>query len=199
MTLPSVVRIFFAIEIPDALKEKIGHYQSTLKKASKTHGIRWTKNRNLHITLQFLAHVHSQDLDQLIEKVQAKLRQAVVFPEMRLAELEIFPSAFRPRVIVLKVLPPNDLTVLSRLIGEGIVDAHYQIECKPYRPHLTLGRIKHTHEINLQFLSSVSIPDFGILKPQNVTLYRSNPQADGSQYTVIERFPLWTPMSDVMS
>jgi len=190
MTLPSAVRIFFAIEIPELLRQQLTQYQLSLKKAAKTHGIRWTKSNNLHITLQFLSDVQSQDLNRLIECVQKKLLQNVIYPQIHFGELQYFPSSFKPRVIVLDVVPPHDLSALSRLVGEGIKDARYDIENKPYRPHLTLGRIKQPHDINLQYLSTVQIPDFAELKPEVVTLYRSEPDVDGSQYTVIERLPL---------
>jgi len=198
MTLPSAVRIFFAIEIPELLKEGVSQYQSSLKKAYKTRGIRWTKPNNLHITLQFLGHVQSQDLDRLIQCVQKKLRLGISFPVIRFGELQFFPSSFRPRVIVLNVIPPNELMPLSQLVGQGIQDAHYEIEHKPYRAHLTLGRIKQPRDINLQFLSTVEIPDFGELKPDAVILYRSDPYMDGSQYTAIARLPLFEPISNVM-
>jgi len=195
MTLPAAVRVFFAIEIPEFIREKLTQYQSSLKKAAKTHGIRWTKPNNLHITLQFLSDVRSQDLNRLIECVQKKLHQNVIYPIIHFGELQYFPSSFKPRVIVLNITPPHDLSALSNIVGEGIKDAQYEFENKPYRPHLTLGRIKQPHDIHLQMLSAVDIPDFEEIKPTVVTLFRSEPDVDGSLYTIIERLPLLLPIS----
>ena len=39
MTLPSVIRIFFAIDLPPTAKEKIGNFIGVLKKSSRSHAI----------------------------------------------------------------------------------------------------------------------------------------------------------------
>lgn len=190
MTLPSVIRIFFAIDLPVPAKEKLGEFISDLKKKSRTHAIRWSKSANLHITLQFLGEIQAADLEKLISNVRARIEGMVENSELRLGLPKLFPNPYRPRVIVLDIIPQDNLAILSRLIGEGIKATDYEIEERPFRAHLTLGRIKQPQGINLSFLSSSEMPEFEKMMVEEVVLFRSEPQPEGSQYTVIEKLRL---------
>jgi 2'-5' RNA ligase len=190
MTMPTVVRVFFAIDLSPAAKESIGRLIGDLKKRSKTHAIRWSRPENLHITLQFLAKVQSEHVDQLVNNVRAKIEGVVNKIALGIGSLQLFPSPFRPRVIVLDVSPQTELAQLSALIGQGIRDANYETENRPFRAHLTLGRIKHAHGVNLQFLPDVPQLAMDKIFVDEVVLFRSDPKPEGSVYTPIVRIEL---------
>jgi len=190
MTLPPVVRIFFAIDLPPETKHHLGKFISILKKQSKSHAIRWTKPDNLHITLQFLAEVRTEHLATLIKNVRAKIEGAMKASSFSFGKLHLFPNPYRPRVIVLEITPQEVLANLSQLIGHGIIASDYEIESRPFRAHLTLGRIKHAQGVSLNFLSECQIPEIGKVEMNDVVLFRSEPQPEGSKYTVIERIML---------
>lgn len=190
MTLPPVIRIFFAIDLPQAAKDKITEMMKTLKKQSRSHGVRWTKPDNLHITLQFLAEVRAEHIPVLITNVRNQVTAANKNPMLTFGAIKIFPDLYRPRVIVLDVIAQDELAELSRLIGEGIKETNYKIESRPFRAHLTLGRIKQPHALNLSFLAGYEVPAFEKLSVNNIALFRSEPQPEGSQYTVLERISL---------
>lgn len=188
MTLPPVIRVFFAIDLPLSAKEKLGKFICILKKKSRTHGIRWAKAVNLHVTLQFLAETHTEHLTALIENVRSQLKRANIHGlDLECGSLHLFPSPYHPRVIVLEVTPKGELAELSRLIGEGIKATEYAIEDRPFRAHLTLGRIKQPKEINLSFLSECDVPALENVKAEEVILFRSEPKPEGSEYTVMEK------------
>lgn len=190
MTLPSVVRVFFAIDLPAATKATLGQYIADLKKQSKAHAIRWSRPENLHITLQFLPEVAVQDVPTLIAEVKAVLAGKVESLSFHLGPLHVFPDPYRPRVIVLDVSPQAALMRLSSRIGEGIHQAGYETEEKPFRAHMTIGRIKQPQGINLGFLSTTPAPAVGELTLKDVVLFRSEPQPEGSRYVEIERIIL---------
>jgi len=190
MILPSVVRVFFAIDLPPLVKEKLGSFICSLKKKSKTHAIRWSRPENLHITLQFLAEVNSEHLPVLIENVKGRMEGALKHSSLRFGEVHLFPNPFRPRVIVLDITPQEELAEISVVIGEGIKAAHYEVEKRPFRAHLTLGRIKNPQGVNLEFLSEAGKVDLDQVDIGEVVLFRSEPQPEGSKYTPIERLPL---------
>ncbi len=187
MSLPPIIRIFFAIDLPSSMKDKIGHFISILKKKSKSHAIRWTKPENLHITLQFLAEMQTADLSQLSHHVRQQLSDWQCQSSLALSQLQLFPHPFRPRVIVLEVNPQEELRRLSQAIGRGMVATHYATEDRPFRAHLTLGRIKHTNHIHLKFLSELEVPSFEKFEVKEVVLFRSEPQPEGSHYVALER------------
>lgn len=193
MTIPSVVRVFFAIDLSQDVKEAIGDFICTLKKKSRSKGIRWSRPENLHITLQFLAEVKSEHLPALIENVKARLAVASQASTLSFDKLILFPTPFRPRVIVLDVTPQEGLAEISRVIGEGIQATHYEIDRRPFRAHLTLGRIKNPQGVNLDFLTEVEPLEVGRVDLNEVVLFQSEPHADGSRYTPLERLPLIGP------
>jgi RNA 2',3'-cyclic 3'-phosphodiesterase len=190
MTLPPVIRIFFAIDLPPIAKEKLGRYISMLKKKSRSNSIRWTKPDNLHITLQFLAEVHAEHLPALIDAVRVEMAGAIKRCTLTWGTIHLFPSPYRPRVIVLEMAPQDHLAKLSELIGRGIKASHYEIDTRPFRAHLTLGRIKQPQDIHLSFLSEAGLPDVENIDINEVVLFRSEPLPEGSKYTVMERMGL---------
>jgi 2'-5' RNA ligase len=190
MTLPPVIRIFFAIDLPVPVKESLGKYIGEIKKKSKSRSIRWTKPENLHITLNFLAEVQADHVQNMLNNVRSELSEFNGGLQFQLGSVQLFPNPFLPRVIVLDVTPQVELIVLSSMIARGIAASHYEIETKPYRAHLTLGRIKHSKDINLRFLTDIKPPPLGELTINEVTLFRSEPHPEGSSYTVIEKIDL---------
>lgn len=190
MTLPPVIRIFFAIDLSQAVKERLNAYIGMLRKKSKAYGIRWTKPENLHITLQFLPEVKSADIPAMVKAVRMQMENVTNSMPIQLGGIKLFPDPYRPRVIVLAVSPQAELATLSSLIGQGITASGYSIENRPYRAHLTLGRIKQPQGMNLNFLNEDPVPDFESILLNDVALFRSEPQHDGSKYTLIDQIPL---------
>lgn len=187
MTLPPVVRIFFAIDLPDTTKQMLSKYVGILKKRSKSKAIRWTKPENLHITLQFLAEVQSEHIATLVANVRKELIEKFQTLSIQIGAVKLFPNPYRPRVIVLDVSPQAQLAELAEHIARGIRASNYAVEDRPFRAHLTLGRIKHPHGLNLSFLSECSDPGIESIDVHEVVLFRSEPQEDGSKYTVVEK------------
>jgi 2'-5' RNA ligase len=190
MTLPPVIRIFFAIDLPLSAKETLGQFIGMLKKKSKSNAIRWTKPENLHITLQFLAEVQTSHLPTLIDKVKTEIKGMMKSSNLTFGTLHLFPNPYRPRVIVLDITPQNDIARLAELIGRGITSSQYDVETRPFRGHLTLGRIKQPQDIQLNFLAGCKLPAIPELEMKEVILFRSEPQPEGSKYTVMERIGL---------
>lgn len=190
MTLPPVIRIFFAIDLSQSVRDNLGHFISALKKKSKTHAVRWTKPENLHITLQFLAEVQTEHLKGLIDNVRAEIEGIIHCSTLTFGGVHLFPNPYRPRVIVLGVTPQEELATLSGLIGHGIKASSYEVESRPFRAHLTLGRIKNPQGLNLSFLSEFSQTEAGSMEVNEVVLFRSEPRPEGSEYTVVDRITL---------
>jgi RNA 2',3'-cyclic 3'-phosphodiesterase len=189
MSLPPVIRVFFAVQVPDEIKQQIAAFSLRLREKIQSKVIRWSKIENLHITLQFLAKANSQDLPQLIDCVWQKI-QAVPAFNLQLGDIQLFPHPFRPRVIVLMVLPHEPLATLAGLVAQGLESAHYTLIDKPFRGHLTLGRIKVHDKINLNFITQLKPIVVPPIRVSNVVLFRSEPQPEGSIYTILHKLPL---------
>lgn len=194
MTLPLSIRIFFAIDLPPAVRDKMSTFIAAMKKRARTGAIRWSKPENLHITLQFLPEVATSDLPELIGQVRAALNQQMQQSLIAIGRLHLFPSPFHPRVIVLDVTPQQPLSELSEKIGNGIRLAGYKTEDRAYKAHLTIGRIKNARNVDLSFLSEFTLPAIEPIPVNKVLLFRSEPKPEGSQYTVLDEISLMTQL-----
>ena len=190
MILPPVVRVFFAIDLSDNIKARLADYLDSLKKISKNKHIRWSKPENLHITLQFLAEVEGSHIDAMIKQVQAELAAVIKPFHISLRSIHLYPDPHRPRVLVVDVIPQAALTQLSALIGNGIKKIGYEIESRPFRAHMTIGRIKTAQMNSLNFLADVEPPMVGEIDIDEVVLFQSEPHPEGSRYIPLQRIAL---------
>lgn len=190
MSEQRLIRIFFAIDLPPKTKEAIGKLINAFKKKSKSRAIRWTKLKNLHITLQFLAACRSEHIGRLLDQVRSEVSNITNYSPLKIGGVHLFPHVFNPRVIVLDIAPQEELANLAKAIGRGITTCDYEIDDRPFRGHLTLGRIKYKNGVKLDFLKEQMVLNFDEIVIHEVVLFRSDPLPDGSCYTPIERITL---------
>lgn len=190
MILPPVVRVFFAIDLSESMKARLADYIDSLKKISKTKQIRWSKPENLHITLQFLADVKSEHIDTMIHQVQKALAETAKPFTIMLRSIHLYPDPHRPRVLVVDIAPQEVLANLSALIGKAIQEAGHEIETRPFRAHMTIGRIKTAQINTLNFLADAPPPLVGQINVSEVVLFQSEAHPDGSKYIPLHRIPL---------
>lgn len=193
MILPPVVRVFFAIDLPDNTKERLAEYIESLKKVSKSSHIRWSRTENLHITLQFLAEVNSEHIDKMLAMVEAELAAEIKHFKITLRGLHLFPDPYRPRVLVVDLAPQAALAALSAKIGAGIQKAGIEIEARPFRGHMTIGRFKTIQKSAVNFLAKADAPSVGEIEIHEVVLFQSEPHPEGSHYIPLRRIPLREP------
>jgi 2'-5' RNA ligase len=187
------IRAFFAIDLPESVQAALHHVQQSLQKHDVSHRLHWTQPVNLHVTLQFLKEVKSTDIDALIKNVSIELAKAATF-ELTLGQLELFPSSSRPRLISMQTGPHDDLSALSHLIGQGILNTHYPIETRPFRGHLTLGRFNDYHNKDFSF-ENIALPVIEKILVTEILFFQSSPSNEGSHYAPLARLKLPTRRS----
>lgn len=190
MMIPPRVRVFFALSIPETVKSSIEKLMSDIKKVTRHHAIRWTTLENLHITLQFIGEMQAEHVPLLLENVHTRLKNGAPLPPLTFGKLNLFPSPFRPRVIVLEMGAHPELATLAKTIGEGIAATDYPVEKRLFRAHMTLGRIKLPKSLNMNFINTIKVPELTPLLVEDIVLFRSDPHPDGSHYTEISRLAL---------
>lgn len=180
------MRVFFAIELPDALKQAIMHLQSELQPCFKKGAIRWVQPHHWHITLHFLAAIKAEDVPSLLDRVKKEIQDIPPF-KIPVSDIELFPTPYRPKVISLHI-PPHEL--ISRLvtqIGQGIVALNYAIETRPFRAHITLGRFNYSLRHDAKDFPKAILEDIAV---KEIILYHSEPTNRGSSYNVLGRIAL---------
>ncbi len=182
------IRAFFAIDLPESTKKLIADVIAELQKNTKRKAVRWTKAEHLHITLHFLKEIKSEHVSKLIHNVRTELLELAPF-YLELGQLELFPTPYHPRIISMNITSQEPLATLAKHIGRGIVATHYPIETRPFRGHLTLGRLNQFGKYDIP-LEIISFPKSEKILITEIILYRSEPTREGSNYIVIERIGL---------
>ena len=137
------VRVFVAIDLPgpakDALRATVRALEPELARA-----VRWVDPAGIHLTLKFLGNVDVgvvNDLLQAIEKAAREFDKTSF--RLNLSDLGVFPNPREPRVLWAGVKGDLEaLGTLQQLVDGAISDLGFDRERRPFRPHLTIGRVR---------------------------------------------------------
>lgn len=136
------VRVFVALDLPQQAKDILQQTVLELKNALPS-GIRWVDPAGIHLTLKFLGNVDVLlvgDLLTAMERAVDKFESSSL--TLVLSGLGVFPNSREPRVLWAGVTGNMDaLRQLQVLVDEALFEIGFAREGRPFRPHLTLGRI----------------------------------------------------------
>ena len=181
--MSNTIRTFIAIELP----EKIIYTISKVQEEIKSYGlkIRWVRPENIHLTLKFLGDIKTADTEKVARAVS---ESATGYPALSLAVkgIGVFPGIKKPRVLWLGISKQLDLlTALQKTLDEKLEAMGFPKEKRPFRGHLTLGRIKSVidpktlHDVLKEFIHFESEPFFA----DRIILYKSDLKPIGAVYT----------------
>lgn len=185
-----LIRSFVAIEIPPPLREKVVQVQEILRGAGG--GVKWVEPENLHLTLRFLGEVEEDRL-KAVEGVCRQVAAASQPFHLELVGVGAFPHARAPRVVWMGVGEGSEaLAELAARLERGIRALGFSREERPFRPHLTLGRVRRPEAIRslVEALASLGQERVGAMRVEEMVLMRSDLTPGGPLYTPLSRFPL---------
>jgi 2'-5' RNA ligase len=101
--------------------------------------------------------------------------------------LDAFPSAHDARVVVVIVEDAaGDIARLAKAAEDRAAKAGFAREERPFRPHVTVARIKRPFDARKWF-AALSTSDHGACIATELVLYESKTTPQGSIYTPLER------------
>ena len=135
-------RIFFALDLPEQIRENLAQLQSSIPHASCA--VKLVEKENFHLRLLFCGEVTEATLQQMLQQAQPV---ANTFPSFTfgIGGVGVFPSPARPRVFWTGIREGREhlmrlATSLSRALG--VLPGH------AFTPHLTLGRVRQGKSVN---------------------------------------------------
>jgi len=149
--------------------------------------IRWVRPDQIHITLHFFGSIDRPAVTR-IKQVVEPITQAVSKFKVSLEKWGCFPNPDRPRVIWLGM--GGEIERLSRLhslIERALEKAHFPVETRSFKPHLTVGRMKQSNrkiELNRLHFDSTAQKELS-----EMVLFQSHLSPSGARYETIETFP----------
>jgi RNA 2',3'-cyclic 3'-phosphodiesterase len=183
------MRCFIAINIPDAIKLRIGEIQQQLQLIGK--GVRWVPPSSQHLTLKFLGEV-SSDAVHRISEVAGKLAGDTPKLKIGICRLGAFPSLHRPRVFWVGIQEnENHLAGLAEQLDEMLIPLGFQPEERAWNPHITIGRVKDGFSLKgiIDYITIESLLfDAGSFVADDMVLYQSVLRPEGALYTPLRRF-----------
>ena len=141
MTDDRTIRAFLALDHPDAIGRIIAAVQERLKKCVFGE-IRWVRPEGIHLTLKYFGDVSAAQAAAIAAVVEKKAVETPSFA-LSLGGIGVFPDPRRPRVLWLGMKGE-----LERLLGfqetleRAFIEIGFPREQRPFRPHLTLARIR---------------------------------------------------------
>jgi 2'-5' RNA ligase len=137
------MRLFLAVEFEQDLRRALREATAPLRALAPDAG--WVAEDRLHLTLKFLG----EQPETLVDRLTAAMREIADrhWPvPMRLGGVGAFPSLRRPRVIWVGIAPTPKLELLQNDVEEGCAALGVEPEGRPFRPHLTVGRLRGTED-----------------------------------------------------
>ena len=136
-------RVFIALDLPPSTKDSLRLTVQELQSDLQT-GIRWVDPGGIHLTLKFLGEVEEGVVERVINSMgEASGRFPAPSIGLSLAGLGVFPNTWEPRVLWAGVTGEMEaLLRLQMLVDEAMVGVGFPPERRPFRPHLTLGRVR---------------------------------------------------------
>ncbi|MBA2652608.1 MAG: RNA 2',3'-cyclic phosphodiesterase [Tatlockia sp.] len=183
------IRAFFAIMPPKSISDGLTSVLESSKQSLPQNLLRWVHPQKLHITLQFLKNIQPKDLTPLIEKVRLELKKTPPF-QLEFGGLEWFPTAKHPSILSLAVGQEACLMPLSAAIGCAISALNYPVESRPFRGHMSLGRVLHHHSLEVELLQQIKLEFIPPILIDEIYLIESKPSKEGREYYPLARIAL---------
>jgi 2'-5' RNA ligase len=180
------MRLFVALEIPSAVREKLAALIEALRAVSPQ--TRWVRTENLHVTLKFIGEVPEAKLADIrvaLAGIRSDLPCTLDF-----RGLGFFPNEKYPRVLWAGVEAPPNFRTLAADIDLAMEPLGIPREHRPFSPHLTLSRFERTWppEKLRVAIHENGARDFGSLRTGKFHLIESKLKPSGAEYTTLESF-----------
>ena len=138
----TTIRGFIAVQIPIEVKDALGDVSRGLEGRVESGAIRWVRPEQMHLTLRFLGDTAVAQLPA-IQRGMDEAAKAIAPFDMHLGDVGCFPNPRRPRVIWAGLLGDEArLLSLKTVLDQQLTPLGWPPEDKPFRAHLTLGRVK---------------------------------------------------------
>jgi 2'-5' RNA ligase len=170
-----MIRLFTAIEVPEAIRQQLSLLQGGMP------GARWVPPENMHLTLRFIGDVDealARDIDDMLADVRA--------PSFSLALKGVGEFGRKEgRALWAGVTNDDALLHLAAKIESALQRMGLPAETRKYSPHVTLARLKDVAMGDIQtFLATHAMfksPPFDVTQ---FALFSSQPSARSSRYRI---------------
>lgn len=180
-------RVFIAVDISEEARRVTAAHIDDLRRRFRGVRVSWVRPENLHITLKFLGDTSDEQIEKLSKAINLVAKEIQQFK----ASLSV-PLAFGRRVLVIEIADATgNFKEINRLIDDEGEKIGMKRENRPFRPHLTIARIrdkKGTRRLVAEHLRTKIEPV--VFEVNAIVLYESKLLPTGSVYSRLSTFLL---------
>jgi 2'-5' RNA ligase len=176
-------RMFIALDIPAPMCERLGRACRDLPWLDAR--VSFVRPENIHVTLHFLGDVADADQPAVFEALAEATDDLPAF-DFEVGPLACVPPGGRGiRMIWAHVTDPSGgLQRLYDALASALVQRGFGIESRPYRPHLTLARVKRVTDAD-SIRQAIPAEMFGCVCASRVVVYASELTKTGPIYSIL--------------
>lgn len=188
------MRIFLSLNPDELTKQQIFMIQENLKssifKINKKflNSIKWEDENKFHLTLFFLGEVDEVKLNMIssaLDNLQNNLSLSEIY--FTANGINAFPKLRFPRVLYIDLKNEDKKAFeLYEKINHVLRDLNF-VSDKEFHPHITIGRVRRDHKINLSELKDQINTSLNF-SVKNFYLMESKLTGRGSEYSVIKQY-----------
>ena len=170
-----MIRLFTAVEIPEAVRLKLSLLQGGVP------GARWMPHENMHLSLRFIGEVDeavARDIDDLLAEIRS--------PAFTLALKGVGEFGRKEgRTLWAGVVSGDALQHLAAKIESALQRIGLPAERRKYSPHVTLARLKDVPLAGIQeFLATHALFQSPSFEIEQFALFSSQQSGKGSRYRI---------------
>jgi 2'-5' RNA ligase len=181
------MRLFTGIDLPAGIAATLVSLVGELRPAAR---LQWSPSANLHITTRFIGEWPDGRLPDLRAALERISKRPAI--PIHVHELGFSPNPHSPRTLWAGIEASPDLAALAAETDRVLETLGLKPEGRPFKPHLTLARIKDPVRTETLREAIAALPslEFGSFNADRFHLYRSRTGPAGSVYTQLAEFPL---------
>jgi 2'-5' RNA ligase len=188
------VRLFVAVELDAGVAQKLAEFSDELRRRamSLAPGARmtWVGPGQLHVTVRFIGEADAAQAAAIAAALQPEL--PVKTFDMIVEGAGAFPPTGAPRVLWAGITGgAGELSALEQEVSERLGACGVEREDRPYRPHLTLARVRDASGLRSKPLfEKLAGRGFGTTPVEAITLFQSRTSPQGATHMPLQRTPL---------
>ena len=185
------MRTFLAVFPPRAVQRALAEALEGARQPGD--GVSWVRRENLHYTLRFLGELEESRIQAVTRAARDAVRGAAAF-SLALGEAGAFPDFRRPRVLWIGARQGGEaLELLARSLNEALRRQGFDRADKPFRAHLTVGRVRDTARASAGVARLRALVVESEFLVDRLATVHSMLRPSGSEYRIVDEAPLGTP------
>jgi len=175
-----MVRVFIAIDMPEEVRGKMNEVQDRLRACAAK--MTFVDPLNTHMTLKFIGEINQGTLEEI--RVAFRALNFDPFP-VEISGVALNPRK-RPRIVWAEGEDAGCGARIQEKIDEMLSPFGIEKELRPFRPHVTLARIKKYDPSLKRSVNDVENVSFGSFTVEKILLKESILTPEGPVYTIID-------------